>query len=585
MRPRHLSPTNAEVGGEERSSPTRVVNAGQTSMFGRRYLPAPGAESSSPRLDHRRSPVSQQVKETVQEMTDMHNGGNFSSSAGLDLDGAPGGHIDHDEAYVQLLVYRVLRRILPYVFMLALFAYFDRANLSFAAMPMRAELGLSEAEYGLGSSIFFLTYILCQIPSVQCAASVGAPKWLAFIMSSWGLCAALFAFLPEGKLGARLFFGLRLLLGAAEAGAFPTMWLYVSRWCNPDELTLAWCCVAGATAVSGVLGGPLAACLLSLDGMWGLPGWRWLFLSEGVVTIGLAGLALVLLPSSLEGVWWLSAEEKQAFRAGRCLVTTPKKAASPRLALRDWRVVYLSAVWFLTNCQYNAILYWLPTFIHALLPENESVAEGEEENHHSGAALASALTCLPYFCSSVAMFVNAWHSKRTAERNFHCGMPLLLGGIGFAALPFLSTAPPLFGLISLIFAVAGGFAMQPPMWSWSAVWMEREGTSDAIAGAATAVINTMGNIGGLVGPALVGVLAKPETESADGSQESGLDIDMRRHALSLHLLGTLAAIGGIMALGFRPIGKGHGEDAESGEGNLAELATTSEDVGLRGARA
>jgi len=173
------------------------------------------------------------------------------------------------------------------------------------------------------------------------------------------------------------------------------------------------------------------------------------------------------------------------------------------------------------------------------------------DGHHHGAKLAAAITCFPYLCSSIAMFTNAWHSKRTGERHLHCALPLLFGGIAFATLPLVATRSPAIGLVNVVLAVTAGYAMQPPLWSWSRTWLQNDETSTAIAAASTAVINTMGNVGGLVGPTVVGLLAKPEEEDAEANSD-GMGSELLRHSLSMHLLGSLATFGGIMVLFFRP---------------------------------
>lgn len=204
------------------------------------------------------------------------------------------------------VMHKVDRHLVPWFFSLGILCYLDRTNLSFAALQLNKDLHLSCATYGLGAGIFFAGYALCQVPSNMALVRLGAPLWLGIIVVAWGLVATLFAFTT----GAAMFLTLRFALGVAECGAFPGIWYHLSRFYSESELGPAYAKVATCTALAQVIGAPLAAAILSLDGLAGLRGWQWLFLMEGIPTIAFGIAVRLLLAPCPSKAKFLTPEER-----------------------------------------------------------------------------------------------------------------------------------------------------------------------------------------------------------------------------------------------------------------------------------
>ena len=402
------------------------------------------------------------------------------------------------------VLHKVSCRILPVLFLLALLAYLDRANLSFSASELELDTSIGDFEYGIGGSIFFVGYVAFQLPGTMAARKVGAPAWLTIIMTLWGIVAAGFAALCCQRSGdVTIFYILRFLLGALEAGAFPTMYYCDGRavvepaghvsgattshsrgphcsrvadltlWYAPDEITIAYPRVTLATAVAGVLGGLLAAAFLSMDGALGLRGWQWVFLGEGVPTVAIALLTPWLLPKTPRHAAFLSAAEQQWFIARRhsaegvvatgCSLAARdgariarvdetgngagNEAAAPSVrspavrALRDGRTWYFGAIWALTNVQYYGIMFWMPQLLRQINPS-------------ASPAAVALLTAIPYSCASAVMLGNAANARRTGDRRLHVALPLLLGGFALISAPHAAGSPAL--ALSLLSVATSG---------------------------------------------------------------------------------------------------------------------------------
>ena len=287
--------------------------------------------------------------------------------------------------------------MIPMLFTLALLAYLDRSNISFAAHDLRNDTGIGDAEYGLGSSAFFVGYATLQLPSMLGARYFGAPCWLAVIMSLWGVVAALFAALcchRSEDVTLAGFYILRFLLGALESGAFPSMYYYLALVFEADELTLYYPRVTISTAIAGVIGGVIAAGLLALDGVGGLRGWQWVFVAEGTWTLAFAPLVMCVLPRDPSRAKWLTPAESEwltrrranaiaeaARHAPPARTSTEEPAPGgssagwtrgwaggwahlraaqtpPMRALRNWRTWYCGVIWALQCTAYYGIVFW-----------------------------------------------------------------------------------------------------------------------------------------------------------------------------------------------------------------------------------
>ena len=258
---------------------------------------------------------------------------------------------------------RVRRRVVPFLFLLYIFAYLDRINVGFASLQMKPALGFSDATYGLGAGIFFLGYVAFEIPSNIILARVCARLWIARIMITWGLVSASMMFTRS----AAMFYALRFLLGLAEAGFFPGLIFYLTRWVPARERARTIAAFMTATLTAGIIGGPLSGALLSLHGAGGLAGWQWLFLLEGLPAILLGIIVLGVLTERPEEAAWLTGAEKAALIACLRDECSDDRAESRTRAvlttLKNGRVWLLAVVYFTVPVALYAFGFWLPQII------------------------------------------------------------------------------------------------------------------------------------------------------------------------------------------------------------------------------
>jgi ACS family tartrate transporter-like MFS transporter len=390
-------------------------------------------------------------------------------------------------------VARASRRLLPFLFVLYVVAYLDRINVSFAALQMRRDLGFDAAVYGLGAGIFFVGYFLFEVPSNLILARVGARRWIARILFSWGTVSVATTLVRDVP----TFYALRFLLGVAEAGFFPGVILYLGYWFPSAERARAIARFMTATAVAGVVGGPLSGALLGLDGAAGLAGWRWLFLVEGVPAVALGVVVLVWLPDGPADAAWLEPAERAALvaRLGVDHAATPEHAATTRAALADRRVWFLGLLYFvLVNGIYGVSL-WLPQIVERLAG--------------AGDLVVGVLSAVPYAVAAVGMVIVGAHSDRTGERRRHVAACALVGagGLGAAAL----VAEPVASLAALSCGALGIWSAMGPFWAMPARVLRASGAAAGIA-----LVNSLGNLGGFVGPWAVGRLTEATGEFAAG---------------------------------------------------------------------
>lgn len=379
-------------------------------------------------------------------------------------------------------VARVQRRLIPFLFLLYVVAYLDRVNVGFAALEMNRDLGFSAAVYGLGSGIFFISYTLLEVPSNLMLARLGARRWIARIMLTWGLVSVGMAFARD----ATTFYVLRFLLGAAEAGFFPGIIYYLTQWFPARERARAVALFMTGTAIAGVIGGPISSGLLLLDGWLGLQGWQWLFVVEGIPAILLAPVVWRLLDEGPATAAWLPERE----RAWLTATLAAEGQAGPhahhdlRGALRSGRLWALCAIYFCLVLAFYGVSFWLPPILQQLSGYPSSVV-----------ALISAL---PYVVAAVGMVVVGARSDRTGERRWHVAGSALIGAAGFA---LAATVPPSVALSlgALSVAAFGLYGAMGPFWSLPTAFLRGRAAAGGVA-----LVNAVGNIGGFVGPTLVG---------------------------------------------------------------------------------
>jgi MFS transporter, ACS family, tartrate transporter len=387
--------------------------------------------------------------------------------------------VDEIEAVV---VRRLTWRLIPFLFLLYIVAYLDRINVGFAALQMRPQLGFTDAVYGLGAGMFFAGYFFFQVPSNLVLQRAGARRWIAFLMMAWGVISASMIFVR----GPRSFYLLRFLLGAAEAGFFPGVILYLKNWFPARARARTVARFMTAAPLSGVVGGPLSGALLGLHPTPFMAGWQWMFLMEGIPAVLLGGVALAYLVDRPEDAPWLPREERawlvETLRRERAEVTA---VAGTFAALRSGRIWMLALVYFGLNTVSYGVSLWLPTLIRSLTVE--------------GNFAVGALSAIPYIAAALAMVAVGLHSDRSAERRWHTALPAFAGALALTGAAYSTSIGP--AILAVSVAVLGVFCMQGPFWAMPASLL-----SPTAAAAGIAFINSVGNLGGFVGPYVIGLV-------------------------------------------------------------------------------
>ena len=399
-------------------------------------------------------------------------------------------HID-----VAIVLSKVRRRLIPFVFLLYIVAYLDRINVGFAALQMNAALGLSASAYGLGAGIFFVSYTLFEVPSNVVLARIGARLWIARIMITWGLVSSGMMLVQ----GPASFFVMRFLLGAAEAGFFPGVIFYLTQWFPARERARTIAAFMTASLAAGIVGGPVSGALLSMNGVGGLAGWQWLFLLEGLPAIVLGVVVLFYTTERPEDARWLSDAERAALvealrRDANEGPSSPTIISGVSGALASGRIWLLAIVYFTIPIALYAFGFWLPQIIRA-------ASSGSD--FHIG-----LLTAIPYVVGACGMVIVARHSDRTGERRWHIVRAGLVGGGAFVASAFVHGLAV--SLAALSVAMLGLASMFGPFWAFATSRLRGVGAAAAIA-----LINSIGNTGGFVGPYVIGYL-RDRTQSFTG---------------------------------------------------------------------
>jgi ACS family tartrate transporter-like MFS transporter len=390
---------------------------------------------------------------------------------------------------------KVRWRLIPFLFLLYVIAYLDRVNVGYAALDMNRELGFSAAVYGFGSGIFFLSYTLLEVPSNLMLARLGARIWIARIMVTWGLVSTAMVFVNSPM----TFYVLRFILGAAEAGFFPGLILYLTYWFPARERARAVALFMTATAMAGVVGAPISSAILQLDGLWGLHGWQWLFIIEGLPAILLAPVVLRRLTERPADAAWLSPDErdwltremaKEHDETANVHVTFRAAAASGRL----WA---LSALYFCIVIAFYGVSFWLPQIVQA--------------TGGLSSATVILLTAIPYIAATGGLVYFGSRSDRTKERRWHVAVPCLIGAGGFVLTVLApQTAVASLGMLSI--AAFGIWGALGPFWTLPTAFLRGTAAAGGIA-----IVNSVGNLGGFAGPYLIGWV-----RDTTGSFEGGL---------------------------------------------------------------
>ena len=388
---------------------------------------------------------------------------------------------------------RISWRIVPFIMLLYFIAYIDRVNIGFAALTMNKDLGFTASILGFGAGIFFWGYFLFEVPSNLILHKVGARLWIARVMVTWGIISGAMAFVQ----GPTSFYIMRFLLGAAEAGFFPGIILYLSYWFPARHRAGVTAFFMAAAPVSTALGSPVSAALLELNGLFGLAGWQWLFIMEAIPALILGVVVFFYMTDRPERASWLKDDERTWLVGVMNQEAAANKAASANHSiirgLADPRVLALALIYFGTSAGLYTLGIWAPQIIRQL--GVSSMTTG-------------LLNAIPPIVSVVAMIFWSRHSDRTGERTWHVVLACVAAAIGLVV---AAMANSVVGLIAALTLVNIGISCaKPPLWTMPTMFL-----SGAAAATGIATINSIGNLGGFAGPAMIGWV-KDQTGSFTG---------------------------------------------------------------------
>lgn len=371
-------------------------------------------------------------------------------------------------------------RLLPFLLICYLFAYLDRVNIGFAKLQMQSDLGFSDAAYGVGAGIFFIGYVLFEIPSNLMLPRIGARKTFSRILVLWGITSACMLFVRDVP----MFYAMRFLLGIFEAGFAPGMIYYLSCWYGPQRMARAIAIVFLAGPIGGILGAPASAWLMtSLAGAGNLAGWQWMFLVEGLPCVLLGLLALKLVPNKPSEATWLTDQERRILEADLGHAGAAH-SHSFRAVARDTRIYVLAFAYFCIIAAIYAISFWLPTLIKA---------QGVTDTVQLGWYAA-----VPYLGAAFGMYYMGRRSDRKNERRFHCAVPALAGGVLLAA-STLAEGHLFLTLGLLTLGTTALWMTYTVFWAIPPAYIKGPAAAGGIA-----LINTIGLSGGFWGPAIIG---------------------------------------------------------------------------------
>lgn len=423
---------------------------------------------------------------------------------------------------------KVSGRIIPYIFVLYIVAFLDRVNLGYAALDMNKALGLSSEVFGLISGIFFFGYFIFEVPSNMLLHRIGARIWIARILITWGIVVIITAWAQNA---AHLYI-LRFLLGVAEAGFFPGIILYITYWFRAKEQARAFALFMTALAASNIVGAPVSTWIMDHVHWAGMPGWRWMFVIEGTPAVIMGIVTFFYLTDRPDDAKWLTQEEKNWLNSELNKEREAKlklKKYTTKEVLTNPRVWHLSLIYFTLVLGLYGIGFWMPTIIKAF----SSVLSNTQ---------VGLITMIPYIIGGIAMILWARRSDRTGERRIHTALPPFLGAVGLIGAGM--TSNPYISILMMAVATVGIYSFFGPFWSLPALFL-----SEAAAAVGIAVINSVGNLGGFVGPYVLGML-----KDATGKVTAGLIF------LSVSLVAS-----GILVLLMR---KEHAKSAETNVSNV-----------------
>ena len=397
---------------------------------------------------------------------------------------------------------KVMRRLIPFLILCYFVAYLDRVNVGFAKLHMNQALGFSEAAFGLGAGLFFIAYFVFEVPSNLFLERVGARVWIARIMISWGIVSGAFAFIPHisaatGLSNESVFYSLRMLLGACEAGFFPGIIFYLTLWFPALYRARVISFFMLAIPISSIIGSPISGLLLNLKG-FGLDGWQWLFVLEALPSVIVGVCVLLYLTDFPRQATWLQQDEIAWLEKVQATERRNKESVehlSLFQALTDIRILMCALVYFCLNAASYGVAFFLPTIIKAF-----GVSDTQ----------TGLLAAVPFIFGGIGMVLLGRHSDRKMERKGHVAVALLMAAVGIGLAGLVSSTFLIMAL--LCFAQIGVSSVPPMFWPLPASFL-----TGASAAAGIAAINSLGNLSGFAGPYAMGYL-----KDATGSFTAGL---------------------------------------------------------------
>ncbi len=389
---------------------------------------------------------------------------------------------------------KIAFRLMPFLMLCYFCAYLDRVNVGFAKLQMMSDLQFSEAVYGLGAGIFFIGYFLCEVPSNIVLHKVGARRWIARIMITWGILSGCFAFVQTEW----QFYTLRFLLGVAEAGLAPGLLLYLTYWFpsyRRARMTVLWFI---AIPISGMIGGPLSGLIMDrMSGVHGWFGWQWMFVIEAIPTVLVGLLVLAVLKDSVQDANWLTQDEKILVKQELAQDNQHKEGhASVKEFIADKRLWLLAGIYFCVVMGQYAITFWLPTLIRN---------SGISDNWHIG-----LLTSLPYMCAIMVMILAGRSGDHFQERRWHLIIPMCAGALALTFATLFASNLTL-SLICLCIAASGVLTASSLFWMLPTNFL---GGVSAAAG--IAAVNSFANLAGFCSPYLIGWITTNTGSNAIG---------------------------------------------------------------------
>ncbi|WP_249583816.1 MFS transporter [Pseudomonas viridiflava] len=408
---------------------------------------------------------------------------------------------------------RITLRLIPFIFICYLFNYLDRVNVGFAKLQMLDALSFSETAYGLGAGIFFIGYVLCGLPSNLALNRFGPRRWIGLMMITWGMFSTCLLFVTTPV----EFYVLRFLTGMAEAGFFPGIVLYLSRWYPNQRRGRIMALFMSAIPVSGLLGGPFSGWILNhfAAGQGGMAGWQWMFLIQGLPTVALGVLAFFLLCDKVEDAHWLTPEQRQRVKTDitQDELNRPVHGKSSVASVLTMPFIWiLGFIYFCIQSGVYAINFWLPSIIKNL--------------GFSDALVIGWISAVPYLMAGVFMLLVGRSADLRNERRWHLVVPMLMGATGLIiAANFASV--PLVAILGLTIATMGALTSLPMFWPLPTALL-----SASVAAGGLALINSIGQMAGFLSPYLVGWI-KDQTGST---------------TMALYSLAALTIVGSLVAL-------------------------------------